>query len=99
MTKLNARYDNMVRMRPSPTICATAIRVRLDSRTLGDLEVLRSSPAIEMSPMLILSPATYFHRFGGRRNEIGYDEPSGKKRAKSPSQEELSFLRAGGALP
>jgi hypothetical protein len=69
-TKPNDKYDNVVNMRPSPIICATAMSVRLDSRTLGALEVLRPFPAIEMSPMLILPPPVYVHRFRGRRKEV-----------------------------
>src|ERR1700747_91266 len=64
-TRFNDAYDNMVRIRPSPIICTTAIRVRLDSSKLNVLNVFRSSPAIGMSPTVILPPAASFRRIEG----------------------------------
>src|SRR3984893_16127574 len=57
------------------------------------MEVFRSFPASEMSPMLILPPAAYFYRFRGRRKSIVRRASRSKNRANSPSQKALSPQR------
>src|ERR1700730_6808094 len=63
------------------------------------MEVFRSFPASEMSPMLILPPAAYFHRLRGPLKKYGTTSlmrqraSCGKKRANSPSQKALSAQR------
>src|SRR6516164_4467521 len=98
LIKVNETYDKMIRMTPSPTICTTAISVRLTSSKLKVSEIFPSFPAI--SPTVILPPAGYFHRIevGGRN---GSPTSLSEQQARQPGQrsESAPLSATPGAAP